>query len=55
MRALDSLLIAFRSDVIRETKDMQRLKKPGYRFLLELVMFPSAIGMIVLVLSVTVG
>jgi hypothetical protein len=31
---------------------MQRFIKPGYRFLLEMVMFPSAIGMAALVLSV---
>ena len=34
---------------------MQRLRKPGYRFVLEAVMFPSAIAMIALVLGVTVG
>jgi hypothetical protein len=33
---------------------MQRLTKPGYRFLAELIMFPTAIGMLALVLSVIV-
>jgi hypothetical protein len=32
-------------------RPMQRLKKPGYRFIAELVMLPSAIGMASLILS----
>jgi hypothetical protein len=33
---------------------VQRLTKPGYRFLADLIMFPTAIGMLVLVLGAIV-
>lgn len=33
---------------------MRRFTKPGYRFLAELIMFPTAIGMMTLVLSIIV-
>jgi hypothetical protein len=43
-----------RREAEQEELAMQRLTKPGYRFLAELIMFPTAIGMLALVLSVIV-
>ena len=39
---------------MQEDLGMHRLTKPGYRFLAELIIFPSAIGMVALILSVLV-